>query len=157
MDQKKQTMNALVMKSVKCNLTKDPVKAVSKDGREYWWTNGAANGVNKKGQTWFPRIMFFREAMAVASTLKQGDFIHITHALLSPGELNGVYEDKASGEFKPQSSALLITPQESPEGLLIPVRVIKRRETEKKTTPEQVKLPLKEQELNEADVIATIG
>jgi len=165
MEKKEFKTNPLIMSCVKGNLTRDPEIATSKDGRKYAWTTIACNGINKKDDTWFPRVMFFNEAMTTAQQLKKGDFIHITRCLLSPGELNDVWTDK-SGKARPQSSALMVTPQKTELGMVVPLKVIKKRvhseqETASKPstqsstsagTEKQMDLDLTEQE-----IMATIG
>ena len=159
MEKKEFKTNPLIMSCVKGNLTRDPETATSKDGRKYTWTVLACNGINKKGETWFPRVMFFNEAIATAEQLKKGDFIHITRCLLSPGELNELWTDK-DGNPRPQSSALMVTPQRTELGMVVPVKVIKKRvhsEQPASSKPAQDTGKQMDLELTEEEVLATIG
>ena len=158
----------------KGNLTKDPVGPfTSRSGREYLVCTIANNNISLDSDiTWYPRVFFYEECMAVAKTLKKGDFIAYEGKLLPSETQKPWVNDK--GETLPQSSAIMIFPLPVRQnglnkGVTIPVTVIKRKvqptpvETEAKVG-EQKELPLAkpetvvaDKEMTEEEVLATIG
>jgi single-stranded DNA-binding protein len=165
--------NSIVISSCKGNLVKDPVGPyTSGSGREYYSFTAACNNINKnEDDTWYPRVFCFGETMALASTLKKGDFIEISHALLNPGSTQDVWIDK-EGNPRPQSDSLMVMPRRSEAGTVIPIKIIKRKEqpasravdamvdTQTSVAPKQQNLPVPTNDsvqVDEASVLATIS
>ena len=161
--------NAISVDCVKGNLTEDPSEIkVSGGGKQYVRVTMAANGVTKEDPSnpkpWFPTLVFFDECISFASSLSKGDFIQITKAQLIPGELEAPYQDK-KGNYRSQNSGLMIYPVRTEQGVVIPVKVIKKRETSAPKPKVQQELPInkefkkvitKETSSLEDEVMATI-
>lgn len=165
--------NSIVVSSCKGNLVKDAAGPfTSKAGREYFMATIACNNINKnEDDTWYPRVFFFGETISVAQTLKKGDFIELSHATLNPGSIQDVWVDK-EGRSRPQSDSLMVMPRRVENGVVIPVKIIKRKdqpaavaatessETQTPAVPVQQNLPVPSNDsvkVDEASVLATIS
>jgi len=142
--------NAISVDCVKGNLVENPSEIkVSNSGKKYIRVTMAANGVTKEDpgnpKPWFPTLIFFDECLSFASSLSKGDFIQITKAQLIPGELEAPYKDK-KGNYRSQNSGLMIYPVRTEAGVVIPVKVIKKREViTPKPVSKQQELPIKQE------------
>lgn len=134
MSQNNTPNNAVIVSQVKGNLTKDATGPfTSKTGKVYWTATLACNNINRDPKdTWYPKVYFFADCMSIAAQLSQGDFIEITRAYLSPGEVQDLWQDKA-GTFRAQSSALMVMPLRTEAGMTIPVKIIKKKEAKPQT------------------------
>ena len=136
--------NSIILSRVKGNLTDVPTQVqVAKDtGNSYCAVTIACNEVTKERDgkpagTWYPRVIFLGECANFAQTLSKGDFIEITNAILNPGELQDPWKDPKTGKYRPQNSALIVSPLRAEHGVTIPVKVIKKRVTKNTTETNQ--------------------
>ena len=123
--------NAIVISSAKGNLVKDPVGPfMSTTGRKYWAFTMACNNINKNAKVvWYPRVFLFGECMSIAETLRKGDFIELSHALLNPSSVQEKWIDKEGNE-RDQADALMVLSQRTSSGTVIPIRILKAKNAE---------------------------
>jgi single-stranded DNA-binding protein len=130
--------NAIVISSAKGNLVKDPVGPfTSTTGRKYMAFTMACNNINKNTkEVWYPRVFLFGECIGIAETLRKGDFVELSHALLNPSSVQAKWIDKEGNE-RNQADALMVLSQRTSNGTVIPIRILKTKNAEARIIQEQ--------------------
>lgn len=135
--------NPIYVTGWKGNLVSDVEEVVSAQKETFWKVKIASNNTHSRSdRTAFPQVMFFNEAGRFAATLKKGDYIEITEAMLNLGELEDPWKNK-DGNWVPQSSTLRVNPIRTDGGILVPIKVLSSKDSRgKPAESKQQELPV---------------
>jgi hypothetical protein len=78
----------------------------------------------------------FGECIGIAETLRKGDFVELSHALLNPSSVQAKWIDKEGNE-RNQADALMVLSQRTSNGTVIPIRILKTKNAEARIIQEQ--------------------